>query len=128
MHDCRKWGLRGKATLRSEGDPAIVDLYEDISNASRAVTKGRFAANGPAERAVQKFKKRARVIELATDDIFGVESQVGMPVFAWLVSMQQMSLTSAIYSESGLPRTTGCHATPDSNTHGSTRRDHQRRS
>ena len=74
LRDFRKWGIRGKAILKSDGENAIVSLLERIGEFQQTeatleqslVSDSR--ANGRAERAVQMIQKKARVLKLATEE------------------------------------------------------------
>ena len=73
LRDLRKWGIRGKALIRSDGEFALVDLLNRVGQLRQGdtlleqspVTDSR--ANGRAERAVQKVQKKTRVLKLATE-------------------------------------------------------------
>ena len=91
LRDLRKWGIRGKAILKSDGENAIVSLLERIGELRQAeiifqqspVSDSR--ANGRAERAVQKIQKKARVLKLATEEHLEIRLAVDHPAFALLV-------------------------------------------
>ena len=89
--DMRKFGHRHKITLRSDGEPAIKDLFEKVASMCAPETLlenspvGDSRANGRAERAVQSVEKQVRALKLATEKNLG-EFSVSHPCFAWLVN------------------------------------------
>ena len=90
--DILKLGLHGDLTLRSDEEPAIVDLLKQVAKL-RGVGRtfleqspvGDSKANGVAERAVQSVEKMVRVHKLAFENRIGARLPVKHPLFAWLV-------------------------------------------
>ena len=76
--------------MRSDGEPAIKDLFEKVASqrASQTLLEqspvGDSRANGRAERAVQTMEKQVRVLKLAIEKNFGKFS-VSHAIFPWLV-------------------------------------------
>ena len=64
----RKWGVRGKLVVRSDGEPALLDLLDGVAKMRPGETlleqspKSDSRSNGRAERAVQKIQKKVRVL------------------------------------------------------------------
>ena len=89
--DLRKFGHRTKITLRSDGEPAIVDLLRKVGEAREAETLleqspgGDSKANGRAEQAVQTVEKATRVIKISTERNLGSRIRVTHPAFPWMV-------------------------------------------
>ena len=75
--DIRKFGYRHTILMRSDGEPAIRDLLEKVSDLRASETllehspAGDSRANRRAERAVQAVEKRVRVLKLAAEESFG---------------------------------------------------------
>ena len=73
LRDLRKWGLRSELILRSDGEPAIVDLLNKVSDLRERPTilekspVGDSQANGLAERALQSVQKQTRILKLAPE-------------------------------------------------------------
>ena len=90
--DILKLGLHGDLTLRSENEPAIVDMLKQVAKL-RGVGRtfleqspvGDSNANGVAERAVQSVEKMVRVHKLAFENRIGARLPVKHPLFACLV-------------------------------------------
>ena len=99
VRDMKKWGIRGKAILRSDGEFSIVDLLDRVGHMRQGETlqeqtpKGDSRANGRAERAVQKLQKKVRVLKLAMEENFKVKLDVQHPAFTWLVELAADVLT-----------------------------------
>ena len=104
--DIKKFGYRSKVTLRSDGEPAIRDLLDKVSNmrASETVTehtpKGDSKANGRAERAVQSIEKQTRVLKSATEEHVG-RFGVIHPAFTWMVMHSADVLTKCLVLSDG---------------------------
>ena len=86
----KKFGNHGKVVLRSDGEVAIKDLLQKVSEMRASQTliestpKGDSRANGRAERAAQQVEKQTRVLKLAGGEELGTFS-VRHPCFTWLV-------------------------------------------
>ena len=87
LRDLRKWGLRHKVLLRTDGEPAIVDLLNRVSDLRTAetlmegspVTDSR--ADSLAERAIQSVEIQIRVLKLALEQNLGSAVPVSHPPF-----------------------------------------------
>ena len=86
----KKFGHHRKVLLRSDGEAAIKDLLQKVSELRSSQTvlehtpAGDSRANGRAERAVQAVEKKTRVLKLATEENLGKFSCLH-PCFPWLV-------------------------------------------
>ena len=103
LRDIKKYGHRHKVLLRTDGEPAIRDLMEKVSQLRASETnvaetiiestpKGDSKANGRAERAVQSIEKQVRVLKLAVEEHLGTFS-VTHKAFPWLVEHAADALT-----------------------------------
>ena len=103
-----KLGLRGDLTLRSDQEPAIVDLLKQVAKL-RGVGRtfleqspvGDSKANGVAETAVQSVEKMIRVHKLAFENRIGARLPVKHPLFAWLVEHVSDILNRFLVSRDG---------------------------
>ena len=92
VRDLLKFGHHGSLTLKTDQEPAIVDLMRSVAKlrgASRTTLEqspvGDSAGNGVAERAVQTVEKLLRTHKLALETRLGTKISVKHPIFAWLV-------------------------------------------
>ena len=90
--DLRRFGIHGNVVLRSDQEPAITNLLDEVCKfrkAARTVAKkaptSDSRANGLAERAVQSIEEMLRVHKLALESRLGSRLPVSHPIFAWLV-------------------------------------------
>ena len=89
LRDLKKQGLRGKVVLRSDGEPAIVDLLNRVADIRMGETLienspvGDSRANGEAERAVQSVQKQTRTTKLATERNFACKLSVEHRYYHW---------------------------------------------
>ena len=91
VRDLVRFGAHGKVTLKSDQEPAIVDVLKEVAkmrgnrttieNSPVADSKG----NGLIERAIWSFEKILRVHKLSLEDRLKAKLPVKHPVFAWLV-------------------------------------------
>ena len=108
LRDLRKWGIRGKVLLRSDGEHAIVDLLDRVARLRGTDTllertpKSDSRSNGRAERAEQKLQKKVRVLKLATEINMGQKIPVDHPAFAWMVEHAADVVTKAEVGTDGL--------------------------
>ena len=107
LRDLKKQGLRGKVVLRSDGEPAIVDLLNRVADIRMGETLienspvGDSRANGEAERAVQSVQKQTRTIKLATERNFACKLSVEHPCFPWMVEHCADLLDKFVVSKDG---------------------------
>ena len=92
--DLRKFGLAGTVILRSDQEPALVDLLKEVAKVREASgmktiiehsAVGESQANGTAEQAVQAVEGIMRTMKLDLEEKLGRKVPVTAPVFAWLV-------------------------------------------
>ena len=90
--DLKKFGIRGDVVFKSDQEPALVDLLNQICSlraGSRACTThsgvGDSKGNGLAERAVQSVEEMIRVHKLALETRIGAKLPCVHPMMAWLV-------------------------------------------
>ena len=108
LRDLKKWGLRQKLILRSDGEPAIVDLLNRVCDfrvpetlmESSPVSDSR--ANGLAERAIQSVEKQVRVLKLALERNLGCKIGVEHACFPWLVEHAADVLTKFVIGRDGM--------------------------
>ena len=91
--DVRKFGYHGRLVLKSDQEPAKVDLMKNL--AKRRRTSGATVlehskvynskSNGRAENAVRRVEEQVRTMKLALESAIRTELDVHHPVFAWLV-------------------------------------------
>ena len=87
-----KFGHHGDLTLKSDQEPAIVDLLRAVAklrgnNRTNLENSpvGDSAGNGFIENAVQRVEKLLRVHKLDLERRLGEKLSVKHPIFAWLV-------------------------------------------
>ena len=92
VRDLKKCGIHGDVTLRSDQEPAITSVLDEVCKVrkdARTVPEvsptGDSRANGIAERAAQSVEEMIRVHKLALESRLGVQLKVNHPIFAWLV-------------------------------------------
>ena len=108
LRDLRRWGLRHKVILRSDGEPAIVDLLSRVSDLRQAETLLEASpatdsrANGLAERAIQSVEKQVRVLKLALERNMKEKIGVEHPCFPWLVEHAADILTKFVVGRDGM--------------------------
>jgi len=89
--DLMKMGHHGKVILRTDQEPALLDLMREVAKERDAETileespVGDSKGNGFAERAVQQVEEMLRVHKLALETRVGQRVSVTHPAFAWLV-------------------------------------------
>lgn len=108
LRDLRKWGLRGKLLLRSDGEPAILDLLSRVADLRKSETLMESSAptdsrsNGLAERAIQSVEKQIRVLKIALERNLGKNISVSHPCFPWLVEHSADVLTKFQVGRDGM--------------------------
>ena len=92
VRDLLNIGHHGALTLKTDQEPAIIDLMRSVAKlrgASRTALEqfpvGDSAGNGVAERAVQSIEKLLRTHKLALEGRLKTKISVKHPIFAWLV-------------------------------------------
>ena len=92
VRDLHRLGAHGKVVLKSDQEPAIVDVLRDVAKMrgdGRTVLEHSpvysSKSNGFIERAVQSFEKTVRTHKLALEDKVKAKVSVKHPIFAWLV-------------------------------------------
>ena len=90
--DLERLGHYGDVVLRSDGEPALVDLVKEIAKgrgSRRTVivhsAPGDSQGNGFIERGVRSVEEMARVLKLDLEHRLTTRLEVTHPVFAWLV-------------------------------------------
>ena len=92
LRDLERLGHYGDIVLRSDGEPALVDLMKEIAKGRgnrRTVIEhsapGDSQGNGFIERGVRSVEEMARVLKLDLEHRLTTRLEVTHPVFAWLV-------------------------------------------
>ena len=92
LRDLERLGHYGDIVLRSDGEPALVDLMKEIEKGRgnrRTVIEhsapGDSQGNGFIERGVRSVEEMARVLKLDLEHRLTTRLEVTCPVFAWLV-------------------------------------------
>ena len=107
--DVVKLGYHDELVLRSDQEPAIVDLLREVAKVRGS--KRTFLeqspvadsqANGVAERAVQAVEKMLRVHKLALESKLGEKVPVKHPVIPWLVEHVANVMNRHLVSSDGL--------------------------
>ena len=108
LRDLRRWGLRHKVLFRSDGEPAIVDLLNRVSDLRQPETLLEASpatdskANGVAERAIQSIEKQLRVLKLALERNLKAKIGAEHPCFPWLVEHTADILTKFVVGRDGM--------------------------
>ena len=91
LWDLKRWGIRHKVVLRTDGEPAILDLANRVGDLRLGETLlehspvGDSRSNGLAERAIQSVQKQIRVLKLALERNMKTKISVEHACFPWLV-------------------------------------------
>ena len=92
VRDLLKVGHHGDLILKSDQEPAVVDLLREVARlrgTKRTILEqsavGDSKANGMIERAIQSVEKLLRVHKLALETRIGCKLPVSHPIFTWLV-------------------------------------------
>ena len=89
----------GAVILRSDNEPAIIQLQEAIKNQRNAHTKcensevGDSRANGVAEKAVQEVKGQVRTMLIALEKKLDEKIGEGLPVLEWMVEYSALLIS-----------------------------------
>ena len=90
--DVRKLGYNGRLVVKSDQEPAILDLMRKLArrrqSAPTVIEKAKAydsMSNGRAENTVRRVEEQVRTMKLALEASIGVEMDVHHPGFAWLV-------------------------------------------
>ena len=89
----------GRVLIRSDGEPALVDLINEIANLRKGITfvehtpPGDSKANGFIERGIQTVEEMVRVYKLDLEKRIGEQLDVYPNMFAWLVVLMAKPLT-----------------------------------
>ena len=104
----KRWGIRHKAILRSDGEPAILDLLNRVCELRMPETLlegspvGDSRSNGLAERAIQSVEKQIRVLKLALERNMSCKVGVEHVCFPWLVEHAADVLAKFVIGRDGL--------------------------
>jgi hypothetical protein len=92
VRDIEKMGIFGTITLRSDQEPALVDLLKSVAKErgeARTLLEhsavGESAANGKAEKAIQTAEEMARTFKLDLEDKIKGVLPVTSAAFTWLM-------------------------------------------
>ena len=106
--DVRKWGYHGRVVVKSDGEPAIVDLMKELAlrrKESPTVIERSKAhdsmSNGRAENAVRRVESLVRTMKLAAEEWLQEELDVHAPIFSWLVEHAADVLTKCAVGADG---------------------------
>ena len=87
-----RFGIHGGVILKSDQEPAIVDVLKEIAKLRgprrtmlEASPVGDSKSNGVAERAIQSMEKLVRVHKLSIETRINEKLSVRHPLFAWLM-------------------------------------------
>ena len=90
--DLMRLGIHGKVVLKSDQEPAIIDVLKEVARArgsNRTILEhspvGDSSGNGIAERAIQAIEKLIRVHKLDLERRLKARVTVGHVIFPWLV-------------------------------------------
>ena len=90
--DLLRFGMHGDVILKSDQEPAIVDVLKEVAKLrgprrtiSEASPVGDSKSNGVVERAIQTMEKLIRVHKLSVETRINEKLSVSHPLFAWLV-------------------------------------------
>ena len=112
----RRLGHYGRVILKTDGEPAIMDLRRGVAEKLQCVVPMERPApyepqiNGSVENGVKQFKGLLRTLSLALEARVGVEVPVSHPLTSWLVDHTAELLTKYTISHDGrtpLERLTG---------------------
>ena len=90
LRDLQKMGHSNSVILRSDGEPALVDLLNQIAERRAGTTVVEHSdldskANGFIERGIQSLEELARLYKIDLERRIGTKIGVHSNVFAWLV-------------------------------------------
>ena len=90
LRDLERLGHYGDIVLRSDGEPALLDLMKEIAkgrgNRRTVIEHWRFAGKWfHGARGVRSVEEMARVLKLDLEHRLTTRLEVTHPVFAWLV-------------------------------------------
>ena len=91
LRDFKRLGHNGDMVLRSDGEPALVDLTKELAKGRanrRTVIEhsvpGDSQENGSMERGVRSVEEMTRVLKIYLEHRLTTRLEVAHPVFAWL--------------------------------------------
>ncbi len=105
--DLRRMGFHSAVLLRTDQEPALVDLMKEVAKGRDAETMleespvGDSAANGFIERGVQQVEEVLRVHKLRFEARIGERISVTHPVFSWLVEHVADVINKCLVSSDG---------------------------
>ena len=110
--DLLKWGMRGKITMKSDKEPALIDLLNGIARKRIEVNPESVTliehppsydpqANGMAERAIQSLESMVRTLKLGIEARIRARVQVRHPIFSWMVEHAADLLTKYVVGVDG---------------------------
>ena len=106
MRDIVKMGHSSSVVLRSDGEPALVDLLGQVALQRQGVTVIEHAvkdskSNGFIERGIQSLEEMVRVYKLDIEKRIGMQVKVSSNVFAWMVEYAADMINKKIIGEDG---------------------------
>ena len=107
VKDLRRMGFHSKVLLKTDQEPALVDLMKEVAEERNADTVleespvGDSKGNGFIERGVQQVEEILRVHKLRLEARIGERISVTHPVFAWLVEHVADVINKCLVSSDG---------------------------
>ena len=98
LHALQRFGHHGNVELRSDGEPALVELLRHVAERRRSTTVIRrsppadSSSNGKVERAVRAVEEAARVLKIDVETRTNSLLSVHTSAFAWILRHAVMLL------------------------------------
>ena len=105
--DIEDMGHKDEVTVKSDQEPALLDLVNAIAKSRRGITHKEKAkardsqSNGTAERAVQSVEGMVRTMKLDLEEKLGVPIPCAHPIMSWMVEHAAETLNRYLVGEDG---------------------------
>ena len=105
--DIEDMGHREEVTLKSDQEPALLDLVNAIGRVRGGVTHKEKAkardsqSNGVAERAVQSVEGMVRTMKIDLEEKLGTQVPCAHPIMSWMVEHAAETLNRYLVGEDG---------------------------